>query len=202
MRQARLRLLFAALDGAAVRWVRALICFHGLLAASRVPRTGMRNARMADSKDDGMKRKDIVKSLNDLIGMCRNGEKGFEACARHARAPELNSVFSTCAAACARAAEELETQVRALGGTPEHGGKAVAALHRGWLALRSLTGFDDHALLRECGRGEDAALRHYRQALEKDLPSDIRSLVVRQAEGTRRNHDQVRALRDRYPSAA
>lgn len=149
-----------------------------------------------------MKSDVVVDSLNDLIETCRNGEMGFDACARHARAPELKSVFSTRAAECGRAAEELETQVRALGGAPEHGGTAAGALHRGWLALRSLTGFDDHALLQECERGQDAALRRYRQILERDLPPDVRSLVVRQAEGAQRNHDQVRALRNRYPAAA
>lgn len=146
---------------------------------------------------------DIIDALNDLIETCRNGEKGFEACARHAKAPELKSVFGTRAVDCARAAEELETQVRSLGGRPGHGGTTMAALHRGWLALRSsLTGFDDHALLEECERGEDLAVRRYRQALDKDLPPEVRSLVARQSEGVQRNHDQVRALRDRYPAAA
>jgi uncharacterized protein (TIGR02284 family) len=144
----------------------------------------------------------MVNVLNELIETCRNGQKGFEACARHARAPELKSVFSTHAAECARAAEELETQVRSLGGTPEQGGTAAGALHRGWLALRSLTGLDDHALLQECERGEDLALRRYRRALETQMPQEVRSLVARQAEGAQRNHDQVRALRDRYPAAA
>jgi uncharacterized protein (TIGR02284 family) len=144
-----------------------------------------------------------IDALNDLIETCRNGEKGFEACARHAKAPELKSVFGTRAAECARAAEELEAQVRSLGGRPGHGGTAAAAIHRGWLALRSsLTGFDDHALLEECERGEDLAVRRYRQALEKDLPSEAHSLVARQSEGVQRNHDQIRALRDRYPAAA
>ena len=123
MRQARLRLAFAALNGAAVRWVRALIGFHGPPAANPVPRTGMRSAAMHEiRRTPVMKPASVVESLNDLITICRNGQKGFVACARHARAPESKSVFSTCAAECARAAEEPGTQVRSLGGT------AVAAL--------------------------------------------------------------------------
>ena len=150
-----------------------------------------------------MKNNEVLDTLNDLIETSRNGQKGFDACARHAKAPELKSVFTSRASECERAAEELEAQVHACGGRPERGGTAAAALHRGWLAVRSsLTGFDDHAMLEECERGEDVALHHYRKALEKDLPPEVRSLVARQCEGVHRNHDQIRALRDRYPAAA
>jgi uncharacterized protein (TIGR02284 family) len=150
-----------------------------------------------------MGHEDVISALNDLIETALDGQKGFEACARHARAPELKSVFTTRAAECERAAQALEAQVSALGGRANHHGSAAGALHRGWLALRgALTPFDDHAMLEECERGEDVALRQYRKALEKDLPPDVRSLVARQCEGVQRNHDQIRALRDRYPAAA
>jgi uncharacterized protein (TIGR02284 family) len=148
-----------------------------------------------------MARDDVVDVLNELLVTSRNGEKGFEACAQHAKAPELKSVFQTRAAECGRAAEELQTQILASGGKPDDGGTVAGAVHRGWVALRgSLTGYDDHAMLEECERGEDVAVQHYRKALEKDLPPEVRSLVARQAEGAQRNHDQISALRDRYPA--
>jgi uncharacterized protein (TIGR02284 family) len=59
-----------------------------------------------------------------------------------------------------------------------------------------ITGRDDEAILNECERGEDVALKSYRKALEKDLPMDVRSVVERQLQGVQRNHDQVKALRD------
>jgi uncharacterized protein (TIGR02284 family) len=69
------------------------------------------------------------------------------------------------------------------------------------VAVRSaLTKYDDHAMLEECERGEDVAVKKYRAALEKDLPDGIRSLVERQMMGAQRNHDQIKALRDRYPA--
>jgi uncharacterized protein (TIGR02284 family) len=205
VRKARLRLVTAALGRAAGFGPRcAGRRFHARDAATGVPfRARQVLHRRIRCKEILMSSSDVIDALNDLIETCRNGEKGFEACAKHAKAPELKSVFGTRAAECARAAEELEMQVRSLGGKPEHGGTAAAALHRGWLALRSsLSGFDDHALLQECERGEDLAVRRYRQALEKDLTPEVRSLVARQSEGAQHNHDQVRALRDRYPAAA
>lgn len=51
-------------------------------------------------------------------------------------------------------------------------------------------------MLNECERGEDVAKKSYKQALEKDLPADIRQVVERQYQGVLRNHDQIKALRD------
>jgi len=152
-------------------------------------------------KETAMSNDDVIDVLNDLIETCNDGAKGFAACAEQAKAPELKSVFSARAAECARAAEELQAQVLACGGKPDKGGSASGAIHRGWVKVRSaITPSDDHAVLEECERGEDVAVASYRKALEKELPPQIHSLVARQAEGVQRNHDQVRALRDRYPT--
>jgi uncharacterized protein (TIGR02284 family) len=70
-------------------------------------------------------------------------------------------------------------------------------LHRRWIDIKSaITGKDDVSILNECERGEDVAVKSYRQALEKDLPASIRTIVQRQFDGVMRNHDQVKALRD------
>ena len=53
-------------------------------------------------------------------------------------------------------------------------------------------------MLEECERGEDAAVARYRKALNAALPADVRALLERQAQGAKRNHDEVRALRDSY----
>jgi uncharacterized protein (TIGR02284 family) len=98
---------------------------------------------------------------------------------------------------CRRGAEELNQQIRALGGAPEQGGSAAGALHRGWVAVRSaLTTYDDKAVLQECERGEDNALARYRKALKQPLPANIKQLVERQMQGVQRNHDEVKRLRD------
>ncbi|WKB51815.1 ferritin-like domain-containing protein [Eleftheria terrae] len=150
-----------------------------------------------------MSNDDVIDLLNDLIENCKDGEYGFNACAEHAKSPQLQTFFSTRAQDCRRGAEELQAQVTALGGKPETHGTAAGAVHRGWVATRSaLTGYDDHAMLEECERGEDVALKKYRAALARDLPLNIRSLVERQMQGTQRNHDEVKVLRDRLPKNA
>ncbi|CAM5417486.1 Aldehyde dehydrogenase OS=Stutzerimonas stutzeri OX=316 GN=CXK95_11620 PE=4 SV=1 [Stutzerimonas stutzeri] len=113
------------------------------------------------------------------------------------RDPQLKSTMSQRARDCATAAAELQQMVRSLGGDPETSTSMAADMHRRWVDLKSMiTGKDDEAILNECERGEDVAVKSYRKALEKDLPAEVRLVVERQYQGVLRNHDQVKALRD------
>ncbi|MDP9139422.1 MAG: PA2169 family four-helix-bundle protein, partial [Pseudomonadota bacterium] len=66
-----------------------------------------------------MDRDDVVKTLNDLIENCKDGEYGFRTCAEHAKSANLKSVFTQRAGQCRSAAEELQTLVPRFGGTPD-----------------------------------------------------------------------------------
>jgi uncharacterized protein (TIGR02284 family) len=55
---------------------------------------------------------------------------------------------------------------------------------------------DDHAILAECERGEDAAKRAYENALRQDLPGDVRMVVERQFREVVANHNRVKELRN------
>lgn len=150
-----------------------------------------------------MERERVIETLNDLIENCKDGEYGFRTCAEHARSPELKRLLAHRADGCRAAAHELQAYVNRLGGTPDTGGSASGALHRRWVELRGTFSFDDdRAMLDECERGEDIAVARYRSALDEHLPEDIAATVRRQYEGARRNHDDIRALRDRIAAEA
>jgi len=99
---------------------------------------------------------------------------------------------------------ELQGLVAQLGGTPEDGGTVAGAMHRGWASAKgALAGYTALSLLEETERGEDVAMARYRSALGDDeLPQDVRSLIERQFEGVKRNHAQIRTLRDQARAAA
>lgn len=140
----------------------------------------------------------IVVTLNDLIETSKDGELGFNACAKHVSSSELKSLFIQRAVECQHAVSELQPLVLQYGGKPDEGGSASGALHRGWVAVRSsLVGYSDEAVLDECERGEDIALARYRKALHEDaLPPALQAVIERQLVGVQRNHDQVKRLRD------
>jgi uncharacterized protein (TIGR02284 family) len=141
----------------------------------------------------------VTSILNDLIETSKDGEKGFTTSAEDTKSPELKAIFLARAKDCATAAAQLQQLVAGLGGDPEEGGSVAGAMHRGWVNLKgAVADRTDVAILEECERGEDVAKARYRNALEKSLPENIRSIVQRQYDGAMRNHDQIRALRDRY----
>ncbi len=135
--------------------------------------------------------------LNDLIETSKDGEAGFRSCAEDVKSQELKSLFSNRARECATAAKELQSLVLGLGGDPEDDTSVAGDLHRRWVDLKALvTGKDEKAILNECERGEDVAKKRYSEALENELPSNVRELVQRQYAGVLRNHDQIKALRN------
>lgn len=144
-----------------------------------------------------MDTKDTISVLNDLIETSKDGEKGFTKCANDLHTTDLKSVMAKRSQDCSAAAAELQQLVISLGGEPENDTSLGGDLHRRWIGFKELvTGTDDKAILNECERGEDVAKKNYREALDKDLPANIRMIVEKQYQGVLRNHDQVKALRN------
>ncbi|MBA3589706.1 PA2169 family four-helix-bundle protein [Methylibium sp.] len=147
--------------------------------------------------------KDTVKHLNKLIETCKDGEYGFRSCAENTKSESLRSTFSKRAGECEEGARELQQLVEQCGGEPDTGGSASGAMHRGWVSVKgTLSGHSDQAMLDECERGEDSAMEAYRECLKEDLPPQVKTVVERQYQGVKRNHDQIRDLRNRMKAAS
>jgi uncharacterized protein (TIGR02284 family) len=144
-----------------------------------------------------MKNDDTIDTLKKLIETSKDGEAGFETCAKQSDDPQLKAFFEERARSCHQAHIELQNAVASMGGDPEESGSVSGAIHRGWVNIKTaLTSNDDLAVLEECERGEDVALAAYRDALKEPIPADVRTVIERQYEGVRMNHDRVRAMRD------
>lgn len=143
-------------------------------------------------------RDDVLATLNELIEACRDGEAGFKSCAEDIRDGELKQPFLSLAHGCNDAAQELSALLVSRGGNPERRHGRGTSLHRRWIDIKSsLMGKDDDAIMKECERGEDLALKSYRRALEQDLPLDVRAVVERQYQGVIQHHELMKNLRDR-----
>ncbi len=142
-------------------------------------------------------RETILRVLNDLAEVSRDGEAGFMTCAGDATDPALKAYFEECAGRCQRAANLLAEEVLRRGGKPDRTGSVTGAMHRAFVNIKAVVaGRNDIAVLDECERGEDFARRAYADALDVDLPADLRILVESQYMGVKHNHDRVKALRD------
>lgn len=144
-----------------------------------------------------MNNNDAIDTLNDLVETCKDGEYGFRSCAEHVEGTSLKQTLNRYADECRAAAAELQSLVVSMGGKADDSGTVTGAMHRGWVSVKgTLVGHSDVAMLEEAERGEDAALSRYRDALKEELPGDVRAAVERQYAGVKRNHDEVRSLRN------
>jgi len=140
------------------------------------------------------------KTLIDLVQILHDGQKGFKKASEDVKDHRLKEIFSRFSLQRSKFAGELSEELRSLGETdPQNeGSTAAGAMHRVWIDLKAaITGNDNHAILSEAERGEDAAVKAYKDALEdEDLPSSLRDTITRQAVEVKAAHDEVRALRD------
>jgi len=144
-----------------------------------------------------MDKDDVIATLNDLIETSRDGEEGFRTCAEAVNSATVKDMFRQAESRCRQAVGELQAKVRSLGeDDPERRGSVSGSLHRAWVDLKSrIAGMDDSAVLAECERAEQVAQSTYEDALGRDLPADVRSMVDRQYHGVRQHQERVRQLR-------
>ncbi len=146
---------------------------------------------------------DVISTLNNLIETNKDGQNGFKESAEGVERSDLKTLFYDFSQQRSQFAGELQSLVRDLGGDPENAGSVSAALHRGWINIKSaVTGKDDGAILNEAERGEDAAKKAYKDALAEDLPANVRTVVQKQADAVLAAHDKVRDLRDSANAAS
>ena len=150
-----------------------------------------------------MTNENIISTLNNLIETNKDGQEGFKTAAEGVQRSDLKTLFYEYSQQRSQFAGELQTAVRELGGDPETAGSISGTLHRGWLNIKStVTGQDDSAVLNEAERGEDAAKSAYKDALEEELPANVRSIVEKQSSAILEAHDKIRNLRDTANAAA
>jgi uncharacterized protein (TIGR02284 family) len=144
---------------------------------------------MANTNDE------VISTLNNLIETCKDGQEGFRTAADGVKNSELKTLFNTYSQQRAQFAGELQNEVSRLGGDPEKTGSVAATLHRGWINIKSaVTGEDEGAVISECERGEDSAVRNYKDAIQAGLPGDVSAIVERQYGQVQEAHDRIRAL--------
>ena len=140
--------------------------------------------------------------LQELIETCRDGETGYAHAAAVVNDPELKTYFTEQAKERTRLLAELTQEAKRIAERqPDISGSVAGAIHRAWFEAKADLGLGDQAILDSVERGEDAAKKAYKSALEGNLSDDVRRIVERQAQSVYAAHDHVRDLRDRNKAA-
>lgn len=141
---------------------------------------------------------DVISILNGLIETSKDGEQGFKTCAENVKDSSIKAKLLDASKRCGEGMRELQAEVRRLGGDPDTSGTVAGSLMGVWIEIKAaVTGKDDAAVLAECERGEDHAVKDYEKALREQLPPETHAILQRQYKGVVDNHDQIRALRDK-----
>lgn len=138
--------------------------------------------------------------IEDLVETLEDGKKGFaEAAQRLADAgrTDLADKFREYSSQREQFSAELREVSASHGDFVEETGSAGGAVHRAWINFKDAVSMDSaEAILGAAETGEDHAVMEYNDALDKDLTSDVRVVVARQAQAIQAAHDEVRRLRD------
>jgi len=139
----------------------------------------------------------VIPALNRLIGVCRDGEKGFQAAAQALEGDvELADLCLRYSQKRAEFAAELQEEVRKLSGNPEEKGTLTGALHRGWMNMKALvTGGDEDVIIAECEEAEDETESIYEETLALYLPEALTKIIQKQYAEVKEVHHRFRSLK-------
>ena len=140
-----------------------------------------------------------ISALNRLIEALKDGEKGYQQAAEETHDADLKTLFGEYSRQRHEFAKELQKAACGLGDSkPGTSGSVTSTIHRGWINLKAaLTSQDRHGILAECERGEDSAVKSYREALAgSSLGTEQKAVVQKQSDAVLAAHNNVKKLRD------
>lgn len=141
--------------------------------------------------------KDTIKGIQDLIEINIDSANGFEEAAGKVQNETIASLFRTCADERKANANDLKSLVTINAEQPEDDGSWKAKMHRWWIDLRgTIQQGDEHAMLAEAERGEDAIKHRYEDTLKNTAGSAVNDVLQSQYAGVKARHDQIRDMRD------
>lgn len=141
--------------------------------------------------------KEITSTIHHLIERCKDGSKGFKTASEDIEDKDLKDLFMKYAVQRDSMITELQDQLFKMGASDDESSSVEGTVHRAWIDLKSaLTSRDRARVLEECERGEDYAVKAYEEALQMDLPSELKSIVQQQYDDVKNAHDHIRTLRD------
>ena len=147
-----------------------------------------------------MENEKTIAVLNTLITINNDRIEGYETASNETEEQDLKIVFKQFSATSKKCKQELEPEVKKLGGEPAEGTKTSGKFFRVWMDVKAaLTGKDRKAILNSCEYGEDQAKETYEKALENDtenLSMEQQTMIKAQLALLGVDHDKVKSMRN------
>jgi len=139
-------------------------------------------------------------AIKDLIVINNDRHEGYKTASGETKESDLKELFNKYSMQSNGFARELRQFVPAGEDQPKRDEtKNTGKLYRTWMDLKSaVTSGNRKAILSSCEFGEDAAKKHYEDALKNtdEIPTEALEIVRKQKEELQKAHDRIKALRD------
>jgi len=141
--------------------------------------------------------KETVDGVQSLIQVNLDSSEGFKHAADKIEHDSIATMFRECSARRAGFARELQQTLTEHGAEAPSSGSVKGTLHRWWLDLRgTVSSGDEHSVLSEAERGEDAIKQKYETVLKDTAGSPFNAMLQRQYTSVKADHDTIRDMRD------
>lgn len=151
-----------------------------------------------DSKNDK-----VVSTLRELALFIKDGNLGYRKAADETRTAQLKAFCLRESEQRSRFLNELNGIITRYGGDPQTDSTIKGKLYRQFMDVKAgLTGGDDVAVINNCIFGEEWAIKAVHDALDNELPADVREVVERQHTVCHTALTELKAMKDQYRSAS
>ena len=139
------------------------------------------------------------KITTNLIETLEDGRKGFAEAAQklaEINRPDLSTKFNAFSAQRATFSAELETLATAYGDDIDESGSVLGAAHRGWMSIKDiLAGSNPDGVIEAALQGESYANKQFTEALEAEISTGLREVIVRQFADIQRVESELSSMR-------
>jgi uncharacterized protein (TIGR02284 family) len=140
---------------------------------------------------------ETIKGIQSLIEINIDSSKGFDQAAEKIENDQIANLFRECGRERDKNAGELKVAAAINNEEPEDSGSLKGTAHRWWLNIRgTVTGGNEHTVLADAERGEDAIKKRYEEVLKDTAGSPLNDVLQRQYAQVKARHDQIRDMRD------
>ena len=139
----------------------------------------------------------VVEVLKELSEFVHDGLEGYERAAEESKDQLRKNIYRKFSQQRLAFANELNMIIQKNGGTPERDTTTKGKLYRQWMDFKAaLTGNSEEAILGSNIYGEEWAQKAFRDALDHDLPAEVRGTILRQREASTDALDRLHQLRE------
>lgn len=140
-----------------------------------------------------------AETLNDVISVCRDGERLYRYVAEQVEDQRLRNMFSDMAGVRLQILQELGSEVALRGAIPKKTGTIAGEISRWYVDARSrFINFSDREFIDQIEETEERTLRVLRRAVQavedRSLMFKLASLVAT----FQMSHDRMRAIQKSY----